>query len=69
MLRHHARRLEALSMWLMVIGIAALCQPWSLVLHTYSVTIIIVALIMFNIFSRIKSPQRSGPAASGTAAD
>ena len=68
MFRHYARRLEALSMWLMVIGIVALCQPWSLVLHTYSVTVIIVALVMFNVFSRVKTPPASGPAASGPSA-
>ena len=47
-------------MWVMVLGVIALCQPWNLFLHSYGATIILTGLIMFNIFSRIKSP-RSNP--------
>ena len=46
--------LEPGSMWLMVLGIVALCQPWSLLLHTYGVTITLVGLIGFSIFSKVK---------------
>ena len=49
-----ARYLEPASIWIMVLGIVALCQPWSLGLHTYGVTIILIGLIGFNIFSKIK---------------
>jgi hypothetical protein len=49
-----ARYLEPLSQWLMVLGIIALCQPWVEVLHRYGVTIILVGLIGFLIFSKIK---------------
>jgi hypothetical protein len=49
-----ARYLEPISMWLMVFGIAALCQPWSLDLHRYGITIVLVGLIGFSIFSKIK---------------
>jgi hypothetical protein len=44
-------------MWLMVFGVAALCQPWILFLHRYGATIILVGLILFNIFSRFKPPR------------
>ena len=38
---------------LMVFGIAALCQPWSLLLHRYGVTIILIGLVGFMIASKI----------------
>jgi hypothetical protein len=53
-----ARYLEPASIWIMVLGIIALCQPWHLGLHSYGVTIIIVGLIGFNIFSKIKPPPK-----------
>jgi hypothetical protein len=56
MLSRHARRLEAASMAAMLLGIVALCQPWSEFLHRYSILTIIVGLVAFNVFSRIKSP-------------
>ena len=31
-----------------------MCQPWSLDLHSYGVTIILIGLIGFNVFSKIK---------------
>jgi hypothetical protein len=49
-----ARYLEGAFMWLMVLGIAALCQPWIQVLHVYGVTITLIGLVGFSIFSRIK---------------
>ncbi len=49
-----AKYLEPISQWLMILGIVALCQPWSLVLHSYSVTIILVGLVGFLVFSKIK---------------
>lgn len=49
-----ARYLEPISQWLMIVGIVILCQPWSLDLHSYGVTIIIVGLIGFSVFSKIK---------------
>ena len=53
-----ARYLEPISQWLMILGIIALCQPWSEFLHRYGVTIILVGLIGFSIFSKIK-PDRA----------
>ena len=53
MFRAHAPRLEVASMATMLFGIVALCQPWSFFLHRWSVLVIIVGLVAFNIFSRI----------------
>ena len=49
-----ARILEPASIWVMVLGIVALCQPWFLTLHSYGITITLVGLIGFSIFSKIK---------------
>ena len=65
MLSAHARSLEFISMVLMIFGIVMLCQPWSLFLHSYSVLIIIIGLIAFNVFSRIKSPAAGTPLHEG----
>ena len=46
--------LEPGSMWLMVLGIVALCQPWSHALHAYGVTITLIGLVGFSVFSHIK---------------
>ena len=54
-----ARVFEPLSQWIMVVGIVALLQPWSLFLHRYGVTIILVGLVGFLIFSHIKPPPRA----------
>ena len=53
-----ANVLEPLCQTLMIVGIVALCQPWVEVLHRYGVTIILVGLVGFSIFSKI----RPGPA-------
>ena len=52
--RLSAKYLEPCSMWLMVLGIVFLCQPWSRFLHVYGVTVTLVGLIGFSIFSKIK---------------
>jgi hypothetical protein len=49
----NSRYLEPGSMWLMIFGIVALCQPWIFFLHRYGVTIIIIGLIAFMITSHI----------------
>jgi hypothetical protein len=56
MLSKYARGLETASMAAMLLGIVFLCQPWSLFLHRYSILTIIVGLVAFNVFSRIKPP-------------
>ena len=54
------RYLEPISMWLMIFGIVALCQPWLMLLHSYSVTIILVGLVGFSIFSKIRPAGDEG---------
>jgi hypothetical protein len=46
--------LEPLSMWAMIFGIVATCQPWSQILHVYGITITLAGLVGFSIFSKIK---------------
>ena len=53
-----ARYLEPASIWTMVLGIVALCQPLNLTLHSYGVAIILLGLVGFTIFSKIKPPPR-----------
>jgi hypothetical protein len=57
MLKRHARRLEALAQWVMVLGIVALVQPWNPFLHRYGVTIILIGLAAFMVFSHVPSPE------------
>lgn len=40
-------QLQRVSEVVMVLGIAALCQPWSLFLHRYGLTVVIVGLVTF----------------------
>jgi hypothetical protein len=56
-MRRYAQKLELFSMWVMIFGLVALCQPWSPLVHRYGATIILAGLILFNIFSRFKPPQ------------
>ena len=53
----NARYLERAAMSLMVIGVVALCQPWIMVLHQYSVLITLIGLIAFNIAAHIPPPE------------
>jgi len=62
MLARYSRRLESASMALMMFGIGALCQPWVEVLHRYSILLVIVGLVAFNVFSRIPPAPQAGPA-------
>ena len=48
-------------MWIMVLGIVALCQPWIEVMHRYGVTIILMGLVGFIVFSHIAPPQDAEP--------
>lgn len=47
------RYFEPGAILLMVFGIVALCQPWSLGLHRYGVTMILVGLVGFMVASKI----------------
>ncbi|MDP3895865.1 MAG: hypothetical protein Q8Q62_04245 [Mesorhizobium sp.] len=42
-----AARLQRIAEVVMVLGIVALCQPWSMFLHRYGLTVIIVGLVTF----------------------
>jgi hypothetical protein len=55
------RFLEPASMLLMILGIVALCQPWIEVLHRYGVTIILVGLVGFSVFSKIRPLPKEDP--------
>jgi hypothetical protein len=46
---------------LMIVGIVALCQPWSLFLHRYGVTVTLIGLIAFMITSKIPPPKPEAP--------
>jgi hypothetical protein len=54
--------LEPGSQLLMVLGIIAFCQPWSVFLHSYGVTITLVGLVMFNVTNKI-GPEKEPPEA------
>ncbi|HWJ75742.1 MAG TPA: hypothetical protein VNX29_21465 [Kaistia sp.] len=55
-----ARWIEPGSMALMVGGIIALCQPWHHGLHAWSVTIILIGLVGFNIAAHVPKPLQDG---------
>ena len=59
--------LEPGSQGLMVLGIVALCQPWSMFWHSYGITITLLGLIGFNITSKIP-PVEKEETGAGTAA-
>jgi hypothetical protein len=48
--------LEPGAQWLMIVGIVSLCQPWIPVLHLYSVAIMLVGLIAFNVAAHVPPP-------------
>ena len=50
--------LEPGSMTLMILGIIFLCQPWIEVLHQYSVTVMLIGLIGFNVAVHIPAPEK-----------
>ena len=51
------RFLEPGSMWLMILGIVALCQPWIAILHQWSVAMMLVGLVGFNVAVHIPAPE------------
>jgi hypothetical protein len=59
--------LEPASQVLMVLGIVALCQPWSMFWHSYGITITLLGLIGFNITSKIP-PVEKDETGAGTGA-
>jgi sugar phosphate permease len=60
-LRRLSKRVfEPLSMIVMVLGIVALCQPWSQRLHSWSVAIMLLGLIGFMVFSKVPPAADEG---------
>ncbi len=55
------RYLEPGAQLFMVLGIVFLCQPWIEVLHAWSVTIMLIGLIGFNVAVHIPPPEPAAP--------
>ena len=51
------RRLEPVSIWIMIAGIIALCQPWVAFLHEWSVIVMLIGFIGFNVAIHTPAPQ------------
>ena len=54
-------RLQRIAEVVMVFGIVALCQPWSMFFHRYGVAIILIGLITFmmtNWFGKTDAQRR-----------
>ena len=52
------RVLEPGSQWVMVAGFIFLCQPWVELLHSYSVLIMLIGLVGFNIAVHVPHPPK-----------
>ena len=57
----NARFLVPLAQALMILGIIALCQPWSLGLHRYGLTITLVGLVGFMVATKIQPGKQIDP--------
>ena len=53
-----ARYFEPASQWLMILGIVILCQPWITDIRAYGVTVSLIGLAGFNVFSKIRPLER-----------
>jgi hypothetical protein len=51
--------LEPGSQALMVLGIVALCQPWSMFWHSYGITITLIGLIGFSVAIKIPREEEA----------
>ena len=58
-------KLQGAAEIVMVLGIVALCQPWNLFLHRYSVAIIIVGLLTFMFTGWFGKPDAKGKSTDG----
>ncbi|MBD1556636.1 hypothetical protein HC752_06775 [Vibrio sp. S9_S30] len=54
----YAYSLEVVSLSIMVLGFGMLFQPWFHFAFRYSVVVMLLGLVMFNVFSRL--PQHKG---------
>jgi len=53
------RFLEPGAQLLMILGIIFLCQPWVAFLHEWSVLVMLIGLISFNVAVHIPPPEPS----------
>jgi hypothetical protein len=58
-------QLQRIAEVTMVLGIVALCQPWSMFLHRYGLTIIIVGLLTFMFTGWFGKPDAKKPETDG----
>ena len=58
--RLSVRYFEPLSMWVIILGIVSLCQPWILFFHVYGFIITLAGLAGFIFFSHIKPLSGKG---------
>jgi hypothetical protein len=49
-----AKYFEPISQWIMIGGIISVVQPWNQFLHLYGITITLIGLVGFMVFSHIK---------------
>ncbi len=52
------RFMEPGAIVLMIVGILFLCQPWVAVLHQWSVLVMLVGLIGFNVSAHVLPPEQ-----------
>jgi protein-S-isoprenylcysteine O-methyltransferase Ste14 len=52
--RPYARTLEKISLLTMILGLVFACQPFSQWLFTWSMLVMLIALVAYNIFARIE---------------
>ncbi len=50
------RVLEPGSQWVMIAGFVFLCQPWVEFLHTWSVLVMLIGLVVFNVAVHVPHP-------------
>ncbi len=55
--RRHARPLERISLITMIAGLLFTCQPFFQVLFTWSVCVMLIGLVGYNVFARIESAE------------
>lgn len=51
------RLLEPASIWIMVAGIVFLCQPWDAFLHQWSVLVMLIGFVGFNVAIHTPPPE------------
>ncbi len=57
--------LEPSSQGLMIAGFVFLCQPWVELLHSWSVLVMLIGLVGFNIAAHVPPPPKDAEVARG----